>query len=63
MISSFKESVIQIKLKEEDLGEFNYIISTDEICSRLLDIESKTQSVDEFSLQVMAYLWEITEKN
>lgn len=62
LISSFKESVIQIKLKEEDLGEFNYIISTDEICSRLLDIESKTQSVDEFSLQVMAYLWEITEK-
>ena len=63
LISSFKEFVIQIKLKDDDLGEFNYIVSTDKICDRLLEIELATQNVDGFSSQVMAYLWELTEVN
>lgn len=63
LISSFKESVIQIKLEDNDIGEFNYIVPTDDICDRLLEIESTTQNVDEFSSKAMAYLWEITEVN
>lgn len=64
LISSFKDSVIQIRVDEDDekTGGFDYRISTKELCDRLMDIESKTQDRESFCKGVMIYLWEITEK-
>lgn len=64
LISSFKDSVIQIRVDEYDekIGEFDYRVSTKELCDRLMDIEYKTQDKESFCKGVMAYLWEITEK-
>ena len=64
LISSFKDSVIQIRVDEDDekIGEFDYRVSTKELCDRLMDIEYKTQDKESFCKGVMAYLWEITEK-
>lgn len=64
LISSFKDSVIQIRVDEDDekIGEFDYRVSTKELCDRLMDIEYKTQDIESFCKGVMAYLWEITEK-
>lgn len=64
LISTFKDSVIQIRVDEDDgrQGEFNYAVNTKELCDRLMDIESKTQDRESFCKSVMTYLWEITEK-
>lgn len=64
LISSFKDSVIQIRVDEDDekIGEFDYTVNTKELCDCLMDIEFKTQDRESFCKAVMAYLWEITEK-
>ena len=64
LISSFKDSVIQIRLDEdnEKKGEFDYTISTKELCDQLMGIEAKTHNRESFCNGVIAYLWEITEK-
>lgn len=65
LISTFKDSVIQIRVDEDDgrQGEFNYAVNTKELCDRLMDIESKTQDRESFCKSVMTYLWEITEND
>lgn len=64
LISDFKDTVIQIHVDENDVmvGDFNYEVSTDDICDRFLQIESKDSGVEDFCRQVMKYLWEITEQ-
>lgn len=64
LISSFKDSVIQIRVDEDDekKGEFDYTVSTKELCDHLMEIESKTHNRESFCKGVIAYLWEITEK-
>ena len=63
LISSFKDSVIQIRVDEDDekKGEFDYTVNTKELCDRLMEIESKTHDRFSFCKDVIAYLWEITE--
>ena len=63
LISSFKDSVIQICVDEdnEKKGEFDYTIDTKELCDRLMEIESKTHNRESFCKGVIDYLWEITE--
>ena len=43
-------------------GDFDYEVSTDDICDRFLEIEAKTSDVEDFCRHVMDYLWEITER-
>lgn len=64
LISSFKDSVIQIRVDEDDnsVGEFDYTVDTQELCKRLMYIESETQDRESFCKGVIVYLWEITEK-
>lgn len=64
LISSFKDTVIQIRVDEDDekIGEFDYVVNTKELCDHLMDIEFKTQDRESFCKSVMAYLWEITER-
>lgn len=64
LISSFKDTVIQIHIDENDQmqGDFNYEVSTDEICERFLQIQSQAANAEDFCRQVMDYLWEITEQ-
>ena len=56
--------MIQIHVDENDnmMGDFNYEVSTDDICTRFLQIESTASGVEDFCRQVMVYLWEITEQ-
>lgn len=63
LISSFKDSVIQIRFDEDDgkKGEFDYTIDKKVLCDRLMEIESKSHNMDSFCKGVIAYLWEITE--
>ena len=63
LISSFKYSVIQIRVDEDDekKGVFDYTIDTKELCDRLMEIESKTHNWESFCKGVIDYLWEITE--
>lgn len=63
LISSFKDSVIQIHIDEDDVnnGEFNYCVDTKDLCDRLMEIEFKTQDMVSFCKGVISYLWEITE--
>lgn len=64
LISEFKDTVIQIHVDENDSmrGDFNYEVSTDDICDHFLQIESTASGVEDFCRQVMKYLWEITEQ-
>ena len=64
LITSFKDTVIQIRVDEDDekIGEFDYVVDTKELCNRLMDVEFKTQDRESFCKGVMAYLWEITER-
>lgn len=64
LISSFKDSVIQIRVDEDDnsKGEFDYSVDLKTLSERLLDIESQTSNKEMFCKSVIAFLWEITEK-
>lgn len=63
LIASFKDTVIQIHVDEEDdiKGEFDYTIDKKVLCERLLDIEAKTSDKNAFCKGVIDFLWEITE--
>lgn len=65
LISSFKDSVIQIRIDEDgdNIGEFCYNVDTDYLCNRLIEIEYKTNDSVSFCKELISYLWEITEKN
>lgn len=64
IITSFKDSVIQIHENETDaiVGDFNYEIPTKEICQKMLEFDRKCNNSKELCLSVISYLWEITEK-
>lgn len=64
LISDFKDKVIQIHVDENDpmSGDFNYEVSTDDICKRFLLIESQAKDAEDFCRQIMKFLWEITEQ-
>lgn len=63
LIASFKDTVIQIHVDEEDdiKGEFDYTIDKKVLSERLLDIEVKTSDKNAFCKGVIDFLWEITE--
>ena len=63
LISTFKDSVIQIHVDEDDkkMGEFDYTVNTKDLCDSLMEIEAKTHDRESFCKGVMAYLWKITE--
>jgi len=68
LISGFKENVIQIREEAEENGvivhgDFNYVLSEDEICQKLQAISEQTDNVNDFSRSVIAWLWQITEQN
>lgn len=64
IINSFKERVIQIHENENDalMGDFNYEVSTKEICQKMLEFDRKCNNSKELSLAVISYLWDLTEK-
>lgn len=64
LISNFKDTVIQIHVDENDQmqGDFNYEVSTEDICNRFLLIENQAVDAEDFYRQVMRYLWEMTEQ-
>ena len=63
LISSFKDSVIQIRVDSNDQnkGAFCYDLSKEEISRHLLQIESTAMDAQDFCKQVMGWLWVITE--
>ncbi len=63
LIRDFKSNVLQIKLKNEDKGAFNYIIDEDTICLHIIDAYRKSEDFELFCWHVMNYLWELTEKS
>lgn len=62
-ISYFKSNVLQIRLKEEDMGEFNYILSDDKICMDVLKAYNHSDSFETFCERLMYSMWEVTEAN
>ena len=64
LISNFKDSVIQIHVDENDpsIGDFNYELSSKEICQAMTRIDKESSSAEDFCNRVMEYLWQITEK-
>lgn len=62
LILNFKDSVIQIRENEEDTngGLFCYSQSTDDIRTKLMEIEAESKDASDFCHKVMAWLWEIT---
>lgn len=62
-ISFFKSNVLQIRLKEEDKGEFNYILSDDKICMDVLTSYNKSDCFETFCDKLMYTMWEVTEAN
>lgn len=62
-ISSFKSKVLQIKLKESEDGEFNYIVSDDKICLDVLRAYRESNSFESFCDKLMYTLWEVTSVN
>ena len=62
-ISNFKSNVLQIRLNEEDKGEFNYILSDDKICMDVLKVYNKLDSFETFCEKLMYTMCEVTEAN
>lgn len=64
LISSFKDSVIQIRVDKDDKngGLFCYEQPSEVISQRFLQFEGETQNVEEFCRRVIDWLWEITEQ-
>lgn len=63
LISSFKDSVIQIRETDKDTngGLFCYDQPIEEISKHLMEFEAKAKDAQEFCHLVMDWLWEITE--
>lgn len=64
LISSFKDSVIQIRETEKETngGLFCYDQPTEEISKHLMEFEGQSKDAQEFCHKVMSWLWEITEQ-
>ena len=62
-ISYFKSNVLQIRLNEEDKGEFNYILSDDKICMDVLKVYNQSDSFEAFCEKLMYTMCEVTEAN
>lgn len=64
LISTFKDSVIQIRENSKDTngGLFCYDKTTEEISSHLLAFQGKSKDAQDFCHKVMDWLWEITEQ-
>jgi len=62
LILNFKDGVIQIRENNEDPngGLFCYDQPTDEIRTKLMEIEADSKNAKDFCRKVMAWLWEIT---
>ena len=63
LITSFKDSVIQIRINDDDpnKGAFCYNQTKEEVSSQLLLIEASSSDAQDFCKKVMEWLWEITE--
>lgn len=62
-IALFKDSVLQIKLKTEDKGFFNYILDDNTKCFAIVNADANATNYDEFCNIVMEYLCILTSKN
>lgn len=64
LISYFKDSVIQIHVDENDpsIGDFNYELSSKEICQAMTRIDKESSSAEDFCNRTMEHLWQITER-
>ena len=64
LISTFKDSVIQIRENSKDTngGLFYYDKTTEEISSHLLAFQGTSKDARDFCHKVMDWLWEITEQ-
>ncbi|MCR5818866.1 MAG: hypothetical protein K6F89_07210 [Prevotella sp.] len=64
LISTFKDSVIQIRENNKDTngGMFCYDQTTEEISRHLLAFQGNSKDAQEFCHKVMDWLWEITEQ-
>jgi len=63
LIINFKESVIQIRVDNNDSnsGLFCYDQPKDVVRTKLMEIEAQSKDAKEFCRKVMSWLWEITE--
>lgn len=64
LILNFKDSVIQIRVNNEDPndGLFCYDQPSDVIRTKLMEIETQSKDAKDFCRKVMSWLWEITEQ-
>lgn len=64
LISSFKDSVIQIRVDKNDKNEglFCYEQPSEVVSQKFLQFEGETKNADEFCRKVIDWLWEITEQ-
>lgn len=62
-IALFKDNVLQIKLKTEDKGFFNYILDDNTKCFAIVNADANATNYDEFCNIVMEYLCILTSKN
>ncbi len=64
LIINFKESVIQIRVDNDDpnSGLFCYEQPKDIVRAKLMEIESQSKDAKDFCRKVMSWLWEITEQ-
>ncbi len=62
-IALFKDSVLQIKLKPEDKGFFNYILDDNTKCFAVVNADANATNYDDFCNMIMEYLCILTSKN
>ncbi len=64
LINNFKDSVIQIRVDNNDTngGMFCYDQPTEVISRQLMHLEAESANVQEFCQKVMEWLWQITEQ-
>lgn len=60
-IQDFKDNVLQIRIKSEDKGMFNYRLDDDEICIKILQAYNTSSDFESFCYSLMAILQNITE--
>ena len=63
IIKEFKSSILQIRLKEEENGFFDYILDDDAICLCTIGSYRKSHDFESFSQNIINYLLEVTERS
>lgn len=63
IIQNFKNDVLQIRLKDDEKGCFDYRLSEEEICMAVIGACRSTNDFESFCYAIITYLWEVTNKN